>query len=344
MRNLFTIALAVLIAFSCSKTETTYTVETIDGVRYVHNTAPLWGDETKIEIEFVQKIGDIDAVDENFQFYNPFEVVRDNEGFIYLMDSGNNRIQKFDSDGKFVQTIGRKGQGPVEFEFPMSLNIDKDSNLVINDMGNNRAQVISKDGKYIDFVNLAGTPFYLRVLKSNNFVTQSTSSLLQIFDRDEKDWKPKLLTLLDPEGKFIKRFVELKNFEESQSNIVNQSGNTMTFEIDNDDNIYVEFWFQNRIDVYTPEGSLKTVISRDLDFDLEFNTTIRLMRGPDPDTPVEMPIADFSEVSTKGLGIDNKGRLWLPTYRRQRNPDNEDDIYTAKDLRVLEIYDMEGLL
>lgn len=336
---------SLLILITCSSTgDSTYTVESIDGVRYVHNKAPLWGDEPKITLEFVQKIGDIDAIDENFQFFRPFDVVRDKDGYIYLMDSGNNRVQKFNSQGQFVQTIGRKGQGPVEFERAGSLNIDNNSNLVINDRGNNRTQVITRDGKYIDSFKLVGSSSYVRILKSNAFIVNFIGSISQRLNLEDKDWEPKLLTLLDQDGTIIKRFANIKNFEKDEFDLVNQSGNTMTFEVDNEDNIYVEFWFQNRIDIYTPDGTLKTVISRDLDFDLELNTTIRLMRGPDPDTPVEVPIADFTEVSSKGLGIDNKGRLWVPTYRRHRDPDNEEEIYTATDLIALEIYDKEGLL
>ena len=45
----------------------TYTTETKDGVKYIHNIEPLWGKEQNIKLEFVRKIGDLDAKDVNFQ-------------------------------------------------------------------------------------------------------------------------------------------------------------------------------------------------------------------------------------------------------------------------------------
>ena len=41
-------------------------VQIADGVRIVHNKEPVWDDESKVRLEFVQKIGGIDAVDENY--------------------------------------------------------------------------------------------------------------------------------------------------------------------------------------------------------------------------------------------------------------------------------------
>ena len=36
------------------------------------------------------------------QFNEPVDVDVDNEGFVYVTDSGNNRVQKFTPDGQFV--------------------------------------------------------------------------------------------------------------------------------------------------------------------------------------------------------------------------------------------------
>ena len=126
MRNSFTIALAVLFALFCSSSETTYTVDTIDGVRYVYNTAPLWGDEPKVELEFVQKIGGIEATDENYQLFKAFDATKDPDGNIYVLDSGNFRIQKYDTRGNYLTTFGKQGRGPGEFRDPFSIVIGPD--------------------------------------------------------------------------------------------------------------------------------------------------------------------------------------------------------------------------
>ena len=43
------------------------------------------------------------------EFREPIGIAIDSEGFIYVTDAGNNRIQKFSKDGKFIKTWGSKG-------------------------------------------------------------------------------------------------------------------------------------------------------------------------------------------------------------------------------------------
>ena len=48
--------LIVFILISCGKS-----VEIIDGVKYVHNHAPLWGDDPRISLELSMILGDDDT-------------------------------------------------------------------------------------------------------------------------------------------------------------------------------------------------------------------------------------------------------------------------------------------
>jgi sugar lactone lactonase YvrE len=43
---------------------------------------------------------------ETGQFYNPMDLTIDNKSYIYVADSGNHRIQKFDNNGTFITTFG----------------------------------------------------------------------------------------------------------------------------------------------------------------------------------------------------------------------------------------------
>jgi hypothetical protein len=74
--------------------------------------------------------------DENYLFYTVWDVQADSRRNIYVLDSGAPRIQKYDKNGKYLQTIGRQGQGPGEFEQPIMLTFDKDDNLCVGEMAN----------------------------------------------------------------------------------------------------------------------------------------------------------------------------------------------------------------
>ena len=49
------------------------------------------------------------------QFNSPFDIAVGKSGNIYVADSGNNRIQKFDSNGNFLSTWGTTGSGNGQF-------------------------------------------------------------------------------------------------------------------------------------------------------------------------------------------------------------------------------------
>ena len=87
--------------------------------------------------------------DENFIFWDPADFDVDEEENIYLLDSGNGRIQKFDKNGQFLKTIGSKGKGPGEFNYPNSIKLSEDS-ILIYDPGIIRITTLTQEGNFID--------------------------------------------------------------------------------------------------------------------------------------------------------------------------------------------------
>ena len=157
LRMIGCISIAVFLVFIISFAQK---VETVDGVRVVHNEKTgKWGKTPKVSLEFVKTIGDIESEDENVLFYMPSDITFDSQGNMYILDNGNHRIQKFNPDGKFIASIGRKGQGPAEFQYPLSLDIDPEGYLYIADSGNQRIQVLKPDGadhKTIQILSISG--------------------------------------------------------------------------------------------------------------------------------------------------------------------------------------------
>jgi sugar lactone lactonase YvrE len=61
----------------------------------------------------------------------------------------NDRVQKFDKNGKFIMMWGKSGTGPGEFDQPHSLAFDSKGRLFVADRNNNRIQVFDQNGKFI---------------------------------------------------------------------------------------------------------------------------------------------------------------------------------------------------
>src|SRR5918996_546698 len=63
------------------------------------------------------------------QFKLPHGVDIDSSGNVYVVDTGNFRVQKFDSNGKFITMWGSKGEGEGQFNFPWGVTIDSSNNV-----------------------------------------------------------------------------------------------------------------------------------------------------------------------------------------------------------------------
>lgn len=74
-------------------------------------------------------------------FSNPTDLAVDNRnGEIYVVDAGNNRIQRFNHDGSFLSEFGAMGQANGKFNSPHSIAIDKEGFIYVSDTNNNRIQ------------------------------------------------------------------------------------------------------------------------------------------------------------------------------------------------------------
>jgi len=61
-------------------------------------------------------------------------------GWLYVADSSNNRIQKFDATGTFIAAWGVSGTGNGQFAGPTAVATDVSGNVYVTDQGNDRIQ------------------------------------------------------------------------------------------------------------------------------------------------------------------------------------------------------------
>lgn len=81
-------------------------------------------------------------------FNEPWDVAVDAEGFIYVADTWNHRIQKFTPQGEFVQMWASFGGTETMYGLwgPRSIVIDGNNRLYVTDTGNKRVIVYDTDG------------------------------------------------------------------------------------------------------------------------------------------------------------------------------------------------------
>jgi hypothetical protein len=81
-------------------------------------------------------------------FTNAVSLAVDDVGNVYVADMGEGAIRVLDSAGGLIRTIGRKGQGPAEFQDIYSLAWLGDT-LVTLDPGNGRLGFLSREGNWL---------------------------------------------------------------------------------------------------------------------------------------------------------------------------------------------------
>jgi DNA-binding beta-propeller fold protein YncE len=78
------------------------------------------------------------------------DAVQDADGYYYVAEFGENqRITKFDVDGKLVKCWGSAGDKPGQFARARALTIGPDGNLYVADACNHRIQVFTRDGEIV---------------------------------------------------------------------------------------------------------------------------------------------------------------------------------------------------
>jgi sugar lactone lactonase YvrE len=96
---------------------------------------------------FITKWGN--STDGDGQFSNPQGVAIDSSGNVYVADTWNHRIQKFNSSGGFMSKWGSLGSSDGQFSNPQGMAVDAQGNVYVADRNNNRIQKFNASGGFI---------------------------------------------------------------------------------------------------------------------------------------------------------------------------------------------------
>ena len=93
----------------------------------------------------------------NGQFNEPYGVAMGPGGVVYVSDTVNHRIQKFDADGNFILAWGSYGTAPGQFDNPVGLTVDAGGNVYVAEYTNDRVQKFDGNGNLLDMWGATGS-------------------------------------------------------------------------------------------------------------------------------------------------------------------------------------------
>ncbi|MEO8596674.1 MAG: peptidyl-alpha-hydroxyglycine alpha-amidating lyase family protein [Candidatus Solibacter sp.] len=124
---------------------------------------------------------------EPYLFNRPTDVAWDAAGNIFVSDGyGNSRVVKYDKNGRFIATVGTRGNGQGQLNLPHTIATDAKGNVYVGDRSNNRIQVFDNDLTFKAIYDQVGAPWALCItpgphqyLYSSNSFPDSNNSQMQ---------------------------------------------------------------------------------------------------------------------------------------------------------------------
>ena len=136
-------------------------------------------------------------------FNQPTDVALDSAGDIFVTDGyGNSRVVKFDKNGKFIKTWGKKGTAPGEFNLPHAIACDANDLLYVADRENDRIQVFDIEGKFIKEWTHLGDPWAI-VITPDQFLYTADGKNERVL---KMNLEGEILGVLGEPGKGIGQF------------------------------------------------------------------------------------------------------------------------------------------
>ena len=201
------------------------------------------------------------------QFIWPTGIALDKDTNVYVTDEWLNRITKYDRDGEYITHWGAQGSGDGDVDRPSGIAIGKDETLYIVDSRNNRVQKFGLDGKFLGKFGSAGSadgqfnlPWGMCLDSDDNIFVA--------------DWRNDRVQSFTSDGKWLASFgmpgtggdcynSRVKGGITYSDAPVGQFNRPTGVCVDQDGDIYIADWLNNRVQVLTPDGRFITEFTGD---------------------------------------------------------------------------------
>jgi len=251
--------LTLTISCSHQKAEWKGTIGEENGVTIVKNPKEPMYDEGMISLKEDLSIG-VDEGDENYMFSYPFDIDSDSHGNIYVLDFTERTIKKYDNQGVFQKNLGRKGQGPGEFERPYGFCINAQDLIYVAD--SRKIEVLNSDGIYQKAIRLKNSIEQISINNKNELIIHCSEST-----QEDEDTRRRMSKIgkYDTQNDKLEYFFSKKKplFRDIQSEEYRIRIPYERFDTDPKGNVYIGTTNEYEILVYSPDGDLMMRFSRE---------------------------------------------------------------------------------
>ncbi len=171
------------------------------GIRVVRNPPePIYG-RISFDLQEELSIGNKNNSECSFTLIS--DVKGDSKGNIYVADTKNLRVQKFDRRGNFIESVGK---GVVEFEQPSRIKIDPRSGYLFIRASVTDIEIFNEAGKYLHGIHPKDDSAIIR------FEPIDKSHLLAVLSQSHHDQEPRVMQSLVCIGNAERRSVSPEFF------------------------------------------------------------------------------------------------------------------------------------
>ncbi len=197
MKSKLTISLIAISFYSCNNKYSTDEVDTDVPVIQFGENLDVVNSSDVIEVEFLTLQTDAESI------VGSIDDIYQTDNRIFVSDSQTNQLFCFDNDGKFISTIGRRGQGAGEYITIKSFFVNTDKRLIgIYDDNQNRLLYYSLDN------HMLSEDYSIRNMITTGCVSANDYLIWNTYNYNEDDLdKIKVFTITDYDGTVENSFV-----------------------------------------------------------------------------------------------------------------------------------------
>src|SRR6266850_7455650 len=104
--------------------------------------------------------GQYSGANKPYSFHRPTDIAWDPQQNIFVSDGyGDSRVVKYDKNGRFIKSVGTRGNGSLQFSTPHAIAVDAQGMVYVADRGNSRIVVLDNDLNQKAVYDTVGAPW-----------------------------------------------------------------------------------------------------------------------------------------------------------------------------------------